>query len=140
MRTQATTAAGSVPVKDGQVVRTTLGTWVKAICRALEAAGCDSAALLAEAGFDLKSLDGPNVRCPLTQTERLWRIAVAAPPAPVFGSRAGSHIKQTTFHALGYGLSASSTLKEAFERVQRYCHVARDAIENEFWRGGGENH
>ena len=70
MRTQATAASGSVPVRDGQVVRTTLGTWVKAICRALEAAGCDSAALLAEAGFDLKSLDGPNARCPLTQTER----------------------------------------------------------------------
>jgi AraC-like DNA-binding protein len=140
MRTQASTAAGSVPVKDGQVVRTTLGTWVKAICRALEAAGCDSAALLAEAGFDLKSLDGPNVRCPLTQTERLWRIAVAATQDPAFGIKVASHIKQTTFHALGYGLSASSTLKEAFERVQRYCHVASDAIEYEFWRSGAEYH
>jgi len=60
MQTQAPTPSGSVPVKDGQGVRTTLGTWVKAICRALEAAGCDSAALLAEAGLDLRYLDGPN--------------------------------------------------------------------------------
>jgi len=104
MRTQATTASGSVPVKDGQVVRTTLGTWVKAITRALEAAGCDSAALLAEAGFDLKSLDGPNVRCPLTQTERLWRLAVRATRDPAFGIKVASHIKQTTFHALSFGL------------------------------------
>jgi AraC-like DNA-binding protein len=140
MRTQATTASGSVPVTDGQIVRTTLATWVKAICRALEAAGCDSAALLAEAGFDLKSLDGPNVRCPLTQTERLWRIAVAATHDPAFGIKVASHIKQTTFHALGYGLSASSTLKEAFERAQRYCHVASDAIEYEFWQSGAEYH
>jgi hypothetical protein len=29
--------------------------WVKAIGRALNAAGCDSSALLAEAGFELKS-------------------------------------------------------------------------------------
>jgi AraC-like DNA-binding protein len=65
MRTQAFTALESVPAKDCQVVRTTLGSWVKAIGRALEAAGCDSAALLAEAGFDLKSLDSPTVRCPL---------------------------------------------------------------------------
>ena len=121
-------------------VRTTLGTWVKAICRGLEAAGCDSAALLAEAGFDLKSLDGPNARCPLTHTERLWRIAVTATGDPAFGIKVASHIKQTTFHALGYGLSASSTLKEAFERVQRYCHVASDAIEYEFSRSGGEYH
>jgi AraC-like DNA-binding protein len=119
---------------------TTLGTWVKAICRALEAAGCDSAAALAEAGFDLKSLEGPTARCPLTHTERLWRIAVKATGDPAFGIKVASHIKQTTFHALGYGLSASSTLKEAFERVQRYCHVASDAIEYEFWRSGSEYH
>ena len=140
MRTQATAAAGSVPVKDGQVVRTTLATWVKAITRALEAAGCDSAALLAEAGFDLGSLDGPNVRCPLTQTERLWRVAVRATQDPAFGIKVASHIKQTTFHALSFGLSASSTLKEALERLQRYCHVASDAIEYEFWRSGAEYH
>jgi AraC-like DNA-binding protein len=140
MQTQASTASGSVPVKDGQGVRTTLGTWVKAICRALEAAGCDSAALLAEAGLDLKCLDGPNARAPLTHTERLWKLAVAATGDPAFGIKVASHIKQTTFHALSYGLSASSTLKEAFERVQRYCHVASDAVEYEFWRSGSEYH
>src|ERR1700686_3391046 len=140
MGTQAFTGSGSVPARDPQGVRTTLGTWVKAICRALEAAGCDSAALLTEAGFDLKSLDGPTVRCPLTHTARLWRIAVAATEDPALGIKVASHIKQTTFHALSYGLSASSTLKEAFERVQRYCHVASDAIEYEFSRSGSEYH
>src|ERR1700686_1269057 len=140
MGTQAFTGSGSVPARDPQGVRTTLGTWVKAICRALEAAGCDSAALLTEAGFDPKSLDGPPARCPLTHTARLWRIAVAATEDPALGIKVASHIKQTTFHALGYGLSASSTLKEAFERVQRYCHVASDAIEYEFWRSGSEYH
>jgi AraC-like DNA-binding protein len=140
MQTQAPTAGGSVAGKDCQGVRTTLGTWVKAICRALEAAGCESTALLAEAGFDLKALDGPTVRCPLTQTARLWGLAVAATGDPAFGIKVASHIKQTTFHALSYGLSASSTLKEAFERVQRYCHVASDAIEYEFSRRGSEYH
>jgi AraC-like DNA-binding protein len=118
--------------------RTTLGSWVKAISRALEAAGCDSAALLADAGFDPKSLENPTARFPLTQTARLWKIAVAATDDPAFGIKVASHIKQTTFHALSYGLSASSTLKEAFERVQRYCHVASDAIEYEFSRNGAE--
>src|ERR1700686_4869922 len=140
MGTQAFTGSGSVPARDPQGVRTTLGTWVKAICRALEAAGCDSAALLTEAGFDPKSLDGPPARCPLTHTERLWKLAMAATEDPALGIKVASHIKQTTFHALGYGLSASSTLKEAFERVQRYCHVASDAIEYEFWQSGAEYH
>jgi AraC-like DNA-binding protein len=121
-------------------VRTTLATWVKAIGRALEAAGCDSAALLAEAGCDVSSLDSPTARCPLTQTARLWRLAVAATGDEAFGIKVASHIKQTTFHALSYSLSASSTLKEAFERVRRYCHVASDAIEYEFTRIGAEYH
>ncbi len=131
-----------MPGKDCQGVRTTLGSRVKAIGRALEAAGCDSAALLAEAGFDLKSLDGPTVRCPLTQTERLWRLAVAATHDPAFGIKVASHIKQTTFHALSYGLSASSTLKEASPRraLASYCHVASDAIEYNFFRSGEEYH
>ena len=65
---------------------------------------------------------------------------MAATGDPAFGIKVASHIKQTTFHALSYGLSASSTLKEAFERVQRYCHVASDAVEYEFSRSNREYH
>ncbi len=113
-----------------------MGTWVKAIMRALDAAGCDGAALLAEAGFEADVLDVPNVRCPLDKTARLWRLAVAATGDSAFGLKVASHIKHTTFHALGYGLSASSTLREAFERVQRYCRVVSDAVEYEFVKCG----
>ncbi len=108
--------------------------------RALDAAGCDGAALLAEAGFDLDCLEGPTTRCPLSNTARLWQIAVAATGDPAFGLKVASHIKPTTFHALSYGLCASSTLKEAFERVQRFCHVGSDAVEYEFFRCGSEYH
>src|ERR1700722_12874160 len=111
MQTQASTGSGSVPGN----VRTTMGTWVKALCRALDAAGCDSAALLAEAGFDLKPIDGPTARCPLPAAAPLGPRGVAAPGGRASGIKYGSHIKHTTFHALSYGLSASSTLNEAFE-------------------------
>jgi AraC-like DNA-binding protein len=117
-----------------------LGSYVKAVGRALDAAGCNGAALLAEAGFDLKDLDGPDSRCPLVNTGHLWRIAVAATGDPAFGIKVANHYKHTTFHALGYGTSASSTLKEAFERVQRYCHVVSDAVDYQFFRRGTEYH
>jgi AraC-like DNA-binding protein len=117
-----------------------LATWVKAIGRALDAAGCNGAALLAEAGFDPECLDGPTVCCPLDTTARLWQIAVAATGDPAFGIKVASYIKHTSFHALSYGLCASSTLKEAFERVQRFCHVASDAVEYEFYRCGSDYH
>ena len=56
------------------------------------------------------------------------------------GSKLAKYFTHTTFHALGYGLSASSTLKEAFERVQRYSHVVSDAVEYRFFRCGAEYH
>jgi AraC-like DNA-binding protein len=129
MRTHTATAQNSI-----------LGTWVKAIGRALDEAGCDGAALLAGAGFDLKALDGPDTRCPLANTGRLWELALAATGDPAFGVKLARQFKHTTFHALGYGLTASSTLKEAFERVQRFSHVVSDAIEYRFVKRGREYH
>ena len=80
--------------------KTTICTWVKAVCRALEVAGCDSAALAAEAGLDLKLLDGPTARCALTSSLRLWRIALQVTQDPAFGLKVASQIKPTSFHAL----------------------------------------
>ncbi|MGB9331558.1 MAG: AraC family transcriptional regulator ligand-binding domain-containing protein, partial [Steroidobacteraceae bacterium] len=117
-----------------------LATWVKAFGRALDAAGCDGSALLAEAGFELKDFAGPDARCPLAKTEQLWRVALKATGDPAFGVKLAKHFPHTTFHALGYGLSASSTLKEAFERVQRYSHVVSDAMAYRFYASGSEYH
>ena len=129
MRTHTATAQNSI-----------LGTWVKAIGRALDEAGCDGAALLAEAGFDLKDLDGPDTRCPLANTGRLWEMALEATGDPAFGVKLARQFKHTTFHALGYGLTASCTLKEAFERVQRFSHVVSDAVGYRFVKRGREYH
>jgi AraC-like DNA-binding protein len=117
-----------------------LATWIKAIGRALEAAGCDSAALLAKAGFGPQDFEGPTALCPVANAGRLWELAVEATGDPAFGLKVASHIKHTTFHALSYALSASSTLKEAFERVQRLCHIGSDAVEYELGRCGPEYH
>jgi AraC-like DNA-binding protein len=117
-----------------------LVTWVKAFGRALDAAGCDGSALLAEAGFDLSHLGGPDARCPLSKTGTLWRVALEATGDEAFGVKLASYFTHTAFHALGYGLSASSSLKEAFERVQHYSHVVSDAVGYRFYRCGAEYH
>ena len=115
-----------------------LGAWVKAVGRALDAAGCDGSTLLEEAGFDPRELTGCDTRCPLAKASRLWAIALSATGDPAFGVKLARHFNHTTFHALGYGLSASSSLKEAFERVQRYAHVVSDAVEYRFVRRDSE--
>lgn len=86
--------------------------------------------------MDPAALSDPDARYPLAQTTRLWRLAVAETGDPCIGLRVASHIGQTTFHALSYALMASSTLREAFERLTRYCRMVTDAVAMDFNRDG----
>lgn len=117
---------------------TALTSWARAIRKAVDAAGADSAALFREAGLDPAALDDPNARYPLEKTTRLWRLAVAATADPCLGLAVASQVTPTTFHALGYSLAASGTLKEAFERVRRYFRIVTDAAELDFGAVGEE--
>lgn len=108
---------------------TTLASWTRALRKQLDALGLDSAALCREAGLEPGLLDEPNARCPLSQTTRLWQLAVAASGDPALGLRTSQYVTPTTFHALGYALVASSSLREMFERIVRYHRVVSDALE-----------
>ena len=106
-----------------------LTSWAKAIRKALDAAGVDSARLFAEAGLDIAALNDPNARYPVEATVRLWKLAVAATGDDAFGLTVARQVGPTTFHALGYSLIASETLLAAFERITRYFRLVTDAAE-----------
>ena len=115
---------------------TTLTSWTRAIRKALEAAGVDSRALFEAAGLDIAALSDPQARFPAAATQTLWRLAVAATGNPAFGLEAARHAGQTSFHALGYSLSASTDLKEAFERLLRYFRVVTEVADLRFVEDG----
>ncbi|GAC1621018.1 MAG: AraC family transcriptional regulator [Nevskia sp.] len=115
---------------------TTLTSWARAIRKALDAASVDSARLFAEAGLDFAALADPQARYPVEKTNRLWQLAVAATGDPAFGLTVARQSGPVMFHALGYSLVASTTLQEAFERLQRYCRVVSDGAEIAFHREG----
>jgi AraC-like DNA-binding protein len=119
---------------------TVLASWARAIKRALDAAGCDSAAVFRKAGLDPAVLADPNARYPVENTTRLWQLAVAATGDACFGLKVASQVNQTTFHALGYALTASTTLKDVFERSVRYFRVVTDAVDLDFRASGAEYH
>jgi len=106
----------------------TLATWAATIVRALEARGMDGPGLAAQAGIDPAAL-GPDARVPRAALTRLWERAVEATGDPAFGIDAARFAAQTTFHALGYAVLASMTLKEALERVVRYRRLIGDILE-----------
>lgn len=111
---------------------TSLTSWAKAIKSAVEAAGIDCAPLFEQADLDESALNDPNARYPLENTTQLWGLAVAATKDPSLGLSVARHTNQTTFHALGFSMLASATLKDCFETLVRYFRIVTDAAELEF--------
>ena len=74
-------------------------------------------------------LRDPDARVPRAALTRLWQLAVDATGDPCFGLTATRYVAQTTFHALGYAVLASGTLKEALERVIRYRRLIGDILD-----------
>jgi AraC-like DNA-binding protein len=107
--------------------RSTLATWSAALLRAVEARGADANAIARELGIDRSAL-GVDARVPRETLSRLWTLAVAATGDPALGLDAPRHASQTTFHALGYAVLASATLKDAFERLVRYRRLVGDVL------------
>lgn len=105
----------------------TLAPWAATILRALAARGIDAAPLARRAGIDPAAL-GPEARIPRAALTRLWHLAVEATGDPAFGLEAVRHAAQTTFHALGYAVQASLTLRDALERVVRYRRLIGDVF------------
>ncbi len=113
-----------------------LASWTRALRKQLDALGLDSLALCQAAGLDPELMDDPNARYPVTVTTRLWQLAVQASGDPALGLRVSRFVSPTTFHALGYALVASGSLREVFERIVRYHPVVSDALSLSFNRVG----
>jgi AraC-like DNA-binding protein len=117
-------------------VPSVLGTLALMLMQALNARGFNGRALAIRAGIDPASLDDPDSRYPIAATTRLWRLAVEVTGDPCFGLWASRFVNQTTFHALGFAVFASRTLRDAFERFVRYGRLVSDVAEIQLRRVG----
>jgi len=107
---------------------TSLSSWGLAMARALQSRGCDAKSLFEQAGLDFSALGDPEARYPQRATTELWRLSVEATGDPCFGLEVARHTSPTTFHALGFSLAASSTVREALERIVRYYRLVSDEM------------
>ncbi|MBI3783502.1 MAG: AraC family transcriptional regulator [Deltaproteobacteria bacterium] len=116
--------------------QSTIASWSATILRALEAQGLDAQAIAKQAGIDPASLQEPDARVQRMALTRLWELAVEATGDPCFGLTVARFPMQTTFHALGYAVLASATLKEAIERIIRYRRLIGDVVQLSLEEGG----
>jgi len=108
---------------------TSSGGWIIAISRALDAAGCDSSELFTQAGLELAHATDSNSRFDTRKMARVWQLAVELTGDEALGLRVANYVKPTTFHALGYSIWASDSLKDALQRLGNYIRVVSNAGE-----------
>lgn len=105
---------------------TVVGGWSVAVGRALNALGYSGDKLLKAAGVDLSQKIDTDVRFSSDHTRKLWAIALAETGQENIGLQVAGYVCPTTFHALGFSLWASSSLRDALQRMVRFEVLLND--------------
>jgi AraC-like DNA-binding protein len=95
----------------------------------IESYGHDPGDVFARVGLTHDMLLKQGARVPLKTLDNLWEEATALIKDPCLGLRAAEFWHPSHFNALGYAWLASSTLREALNRLGRYIHVLSQAID-----------
>jgi AraC-like DNA-binding protein len=86
----------------------------------LELRGIDPAPLYKEAGLDPENLDDPRARHQANEAILPWWLASKLLDDPAFGLSIAKVWQPSDFHALGCAFLASTTLRDALNRLIRY--------------------
>jgi AraC-like DNA-binding protein len=95
----------------------------------IESYGHDPAAVFARVGLTHDMLLKQGARVPYKTVRRLWDEATLLIKDPCLGLRAAKFWHPSHFNALGYAWLASSTLREALSRLDRYIHLLSHDID-----------
>jgi AraC-like DNA-binding protein len=118
---------------------TTLSSWARVVCNAIDAKGVDSTHLLTLAEISPDVLNDPEGRIRVSKMSQLWELAVEATGDEAFGLSVPPFVQPTTFHALGFSLMVSATLRDAWQRTQRYYKVVSDVLDIQIQEYGTES-
>ena len=88
--------------------------------------GIDPEPLFWEAGINPDLMKQSGKRYRVRKVKLLWQKAAKAIGDPCFGLKAAELWHPSNFSALGYAMLASTTIRTALERMERYYHVISD--------------
>jgi len=125
-----------ITVKHDPIQHSTIGSYAHAISAALESRGIEPREVFKEAGVDFKSSPDPLLRLKNEEVGRLFAVATRLTGDPYFGIEVGMTIQPSNLHALGYGLMASSTLRDFCRRVENYYQLVSRAADFRHYEEG----
>jgi AraC-like DNA-binding protein len=116
---------------------TQVAGWLQPFSRALESQGLDSMSLFRDAGIETSLMHEEGARLPVSQMDKLWRMAFARGADLALGLDYARHFRPGNLYVLAFGLYSSTSLQQASEhlllplRLLSYaatvdCHVSDD--------------
>ncbi len=99
-----------------------------AFWKLIETYGKDPDPVFRKLRLDPKLAENPFARIPYAKVEALWVEIIELVDDPYIGIKAAKLWHPSTSGSLGYAWLASSSLREAFERLVRYLHVITDGL------------
>jgi len=99
-----------------------------ALWRQLEGYGIDPAPLFREEGIDPEVMFDQGARVPTARMMKLSARAATLSGDPRFGLRSSEYFRPAHLGALGFAWLASSTLRAAFGRLNRYARVIQEKL------------
>jgi AraC-like DNA-binding protein len=110
---------------NGTVYRPFLG----ALWRAMESYGLNPEQVIDPAIYSPDAYSAPSERLAIRQQDDIYLRALAASGDPAVGIRMGEHLLPSHFGALGHAWLASSTLRTALQRTQRFARMMNERME-----------
>lgn len=108
---------------------TSIATLTEVTARTLESYQIDSKEVFESIGLPPEPFKDPDARISRDAMEEVWVEAERLTRNPCIGFEAGLNFHATNIHAVGYAWLASSTLREALERLVRYQRLISTAAE-----------
>jgi AraC-like DNA-binding protein len=108
--------------------RTTSSAWMRGVAKTFEAQGLNAAALFAEVGLSIKSLDDPDYRWPTEETSRLWTLATERSGNTDIGLSNPHLPRPDQYGIVGYAMMSSPNLFIGLTRLIRYLCLVSDAV------------
>jgi len=94
----------------------------------LESEGVNPKPLFLQAGINPELLCDANARISVTKVDKLWQLATEVIEDPCFAVKMAGFWHPSQIGALGYAWLASSTLRRALNRAERYIHVVTEDL------------
>ena len=108
---------------------TSIATLTEVIARTLESYQIDTRKMFESMDLPPEPYKNPDGRISKENMEQIWVEAERLTQNPCIGFEVGWNFHTTNIHAVGYSWLASSTLREAMERLVRYQRLISTAAE-----------